>query len=74
MPALRQALASRGAHVREGDATTIDVFGVDAAAVGQVAHDTDVVLHELSSQTGSLEDAFLRATAGAEQYRTQSPR
>src|SRR6478735_1535564 len=24
MPALRQALASRGAHVREGDATTID--------------------------------------------------
>ena len=62
-------------HVREGDATTIDVFGVDAAAVGEVAHDTDVVLHELSSQTESLEE---RVPPGdrpeSEQYRTQSPR
>ncbi len=72
VPALRQALARRGLHVREVDANTIDVFGVDAAAVGQAAHDTGVVLHELSPQTGSLEDAFLRATAGTEQYRTQA--
>jgi ABC-2 type transport system ATP-binding protein len=71
MPALRQALAGRGVHVRETDATTIDVYGVDAPLVGQVAHETGIVLHELSPQIGSLEDAFLRATAGAEEYRTQ---
>lgn len=71
MPALRQTLAGRGVHVREVDATTIDVFGVDAPTVGQVAHEVGVVLHELSPQTGSLEDAFLRATAGTEQYRSQ---
>jgi hypothetical protein len=29
-----------------------------------------MVLHELSSQTGSLEDAFLKATAEAQEYRS----
>ena len=32
-----------------------------------------VVLHELSLQTGSLEDAFLRATAATQEYRSQGP-
>jgi hypothetical protein len=27
-----------------------------------------VTLHELSTQTGSLEDAFLKATAGVQEY------
>jgi len=71
LPALRDALARSGAHVREVDATTIEVFGVDSAFVGQIAADTAVVLHELSPQTGSLEDAFLRATATTQEYRSQ---
>jgi len=29
-----------------------------------------VVLHELSPQTGSLEDAFLKATADTQVYRS----
>jgi ABC-2 type transport system ATP-binding protein len=73
MPTLRNTLATSGAHVREIDATTIDVFGVSAAVVGQAAASAGVVLHELSPQTGSLEDAFLRATAQAQQYRSQAP-
>jgi ABC-2 type transport system ATP-binding protein len=75
MAVLRQALASgAGAHVRDVDATTADVFGVDAAFVGQAAADAGVVLHELSPQTGSLEDAFLRATAQTQEYRSQELR
>lgn len=68
---LRSRLAATGAHVRELDADGVDVFGVDAAHVGQVAADAGVVLHELSPQTGSLEDAFLRATAQTQEYRSQ---
>jgi ABC-2 type transport system ATP-binding protein len=72
MAQLRQALAGgAGAHVRDVDATTADVFGVDAAFVGQTAANAGVVLHELSPQTGSLEDAFLRATAPTQEYRSQ---
>ena len=33
-----------------------------------MAAQQQMVLHELSSQTGSLEDAFLKATAGAQEY------
>jgi ABC-2 type transport system ATP-binding protein len=71
---LRARLAAGGAHVRELDDTGVDVFGVDAAHVGQVAADAGVVLHELSPQTGSLEDAFLRATAPTQEYRSQEIR
>jgi ABC-2 type transport system ATP-binding protein len=72
MTVLRSALARGGnAHVRDVDPTTADVFGVDAPFVGQVAADAGVVLHELSRQTGSLEDAFLRATAQTQEYRSQ---
>jgi ABC-2 type transport system ATP-binding protein len=75
MAVLRDALArGGGAHVRDVDAATVDVFGVDAAFVGQAAADAAVVLHELSPQTGSLEDAFLRATASTQEYRSQEMR
>lgn len=74
MPVLRSALASGTAHVRDVDASTVDVFGVDAPFVGQAAANAGVVLHELSPQTGSLEDAFLRATAQTQEYRSQELR
>jgi ABC-2 type transport system ATP-binding protein len=50
-----------------------DIRGVEAAAVGQVAASNNIVLHELSTQLDSLEAAFLRATAGAQEYATTSP-
>ena len=31
------------------------------------------MLHELSPQSGSLEDAFLKATADAQEYRSARP-
>jgi hypothetical protein len=37
-----------------------------------MAAQRQVVLHELSPQTGSLEDAFLKATATAQEYRSAS--
>jgi ABC-2 type transport system ATP-binding protein len=66
--ALREALQSRGKEVSPVDETTIEVRGTTTPEVGELAAAHGVVLHELSSQTGSLEDAFLKATASAQEY------
>jgi ABC-2 type transport system ATP-binding protein len=50
-----------------------DVRGVSAAAVGEAAAAQQAVLHELSPQTGSLEDAFLAATGDAVDYHAGGP-
>ena len=38
------------------------VEGLDAAQVGELAHDERVVLHELAARGGSLEDVFFNLT------------
>ncbi len=58
------------ADVTSVDADTLHVRGLDCPAVGELAAAQGVVLHELSPQTGSLEDAFLKATAHAQEYRS----
>jgi ABC-2 type transport system ATP-binding protein len=65
---LTAALAQAGYAVRPVDAVTADVLGTTSEVVGQMAAARSVVLHELSPQTGSLEDAFLRATTGSVEY------
>ncbi len=57
-----------GGAVTAVDDTTLDIRDLDAAAIGEMAAQHGVVLHELSPQTGSLEDAFLSATADAVEY------
>ncbi|MCU1392601.1 MAG: putative transporter ATP-binding protein [Ilumatobacteraceae bacterium] len=51
----------------------IDVIGPTAAEIGELAARNNAILHELSPQQGSLEDAFLEATAGAQEYRSTVP-
>lgn len=65
---LVDALRAGGATVQAVDETTIEVHGPNAAEVGELAARYQVTLHELSQQTGSLEDAFLKATAGVQEY------
>lgn len=48
----------------------IEVFGMPIARVGELAASGGVVLHELSPQSSSLEDAFLKATADSQEYRS----
>ena len=68
--ALVDALRAGGAQVQPLDETTIEVRGPSAADVGELAARYQVTLHELSQQTGSLEDAFLKATAAVQEYQT----
>ncbi|MFD0883808.1 ATP-binding cassette domain-containing protein [Streptosporangium algeriense] len=46
------------------------VSGMEAAEVGRLAAQHAIELHELSPQTGSLEEAFLNVTQGASEYNT----
>ncbi len=66
---LAEALRARGQRVEYVDDTSISVHGIDAASVGELAAARGVTLHELSTHTASLEDAFIEATAAVQEYK-----
>ena len=65
--ALKILAAARGATMSEENGA-INFYGVTAAELGELGATAGVTFHELSPQTGSLEDAFLDATASSVQY------
>lgn len=68
LDALITAATQKGATVertREG----ADFSAITAKELGELAASNGLVLHELSPQTGSLEQAFLEATDTAVEYR-----
>ncbi|MEU6729319.1 ATP-binding cassette domain-containing protein [Nonomuraea wenchangensis] len=67
---LRALLEHEGAKVRaEGDA--LIVTGALSSAIGETCAANGIVLHELSLQRGSLEEAFMRLTGDAVDYHAQ---
>jgi ABC-2 type transport system ATP-binding protein len=73
LQALIEVLARSGAQVKASDdGASADVFGLTIEQVGDAAAAAQVTLHELSTQSESLEDAFLSATADAQEYRSSS--
>lgn len=68
---LLEALRAGGADVARVDETTADIRGVTAAQVGETAARLQVTLHELAPKTGSLEDAYIAATYGSEEFAAQ---
>ncbi len=67
-PELAEALQRAGAVVNFGQDWSLTVSGMDAARVGEFAAEAGIVLHELSPQEGSLEEAYLELTAAASDY------
>ena len=49
------------------------VYGAEAAAIGDLAFDAGIPLHELATTTASLEAAFMTATGDAEEYAGHRP-
>jgi ABC-2 type transport system ATP-binding protein len=70
---LAAVLTQAGATVAMIDSTTLEARGVECSQVGEMAGQLGIVLHELSPQTGSLEDAFLHATSADQVYRSANP-
>ena len=66
------ALRQTGATITDVGGSAIDVVGSTAAEIGELAARSGVVLHELAPQQGSLEEAFLEATASAQEYRSSA--
>jgi ABC-2 type transport system ATP-binding protein len=68
---LAELLHRDGASVDAGDGGALVVGGLDCAAVGRIAARHGIELHELTAREPSLEEAFIRLTAGAADHRAR---
>ena len=66
---LRTALADTGAQLSDQDNQLL-VSGTDSEKIGEIAAQEGIVLHELSPQQGSLEQAFMDITGDSVEYHT----
>lgn len=66
---LAELLARQGISSTSLAADQIEVDGATAAHIGELAAANGVVLHQLADHVGSLEDAFIEATAEVQDYR-----
>src|SRR6185295_1651617 len=69
---LAELLAHAGATIEAGDTDELLVSGVDCAAVGRTAAAHGIELHELTARQPSLEEAFMRLTAGAADHQART--
>jgi ABC-2 type transport system ATP-binding protein len=66
---LETALKAAGATVTRKDSTgELDVTGLDAPRIGDLALAAGIALHELTPQRGSLEEAFMELTRESVEY------
>ena len=66
---LRALVVTSGATTRVVDHGGIEVSGLSASEIGELAAGAGIALHELTPQQPSLEAAFLELTEGAVQFR-----
>lgn len=52
---------------------TLEIDGVEPERLGELAAQHQIVLHELSPQRASLEEAFMRMTADSVEYHAHAP-
>ncbi|MFC6019921.1 ABC transporter ATP-binding protein [Plantactinospora solaniradicis] len=63
---LRDVLAGAGVRADSGPDATLEVTGAPVETVGALVARSRVTVHEVSVQSASLEEAFMRLTGGAE--------
>ncbi|MEU0254437.1 ABC transporter ATP-binding protein, partial [Streptomyces sp. NPDC006184] len=67
---LTSALTGAGGHVMPEQDGALRVTGLPLPRISDLAHETDVRLWELSPHQASLEEAYMRMTQGAVDYRS----
>jgi ABC-2 type transport system ATP-binding protein len=67
---LREVVLGPGVAVRSDGPGLLEIEGLDAEQIGETAAKHEFVLHELSPQQASLEDAFMALTESEIEYRT----
>jgi ABC-2 type transport system ATP-binding protein len=69
---LSRRLSAAGAGVELEDDGSLSVSEMTAAEIGELALGIGAPLHELSPQTGSLEEAFMELTHDSVEYRGET--
>ncbi|MEU3185505.1 ATP-binding cassette domain-containing protein [Streptomyces sp. NPDC006923] len=69
---LKDVLHEAGFTTTETDEGVIEIDGASTEELGQLAADHQIVLHELSSQRASLEEAFMQMTLESVEYHAHS--
>ena len=70
---LIKAVTARGGVAGTGDDDVVEVRGMTAPEVGDVAFEQAIRLHELTTVRASLEEAFMELTASSVEYRAEAP-
>jgi ABC-2 type transport system ATP-binding protein len=70
---LKDALHEAGITAVDAGGGSVEIDGVAAERIGELAARHQLVLHELSPQRASLEEAFMRMTAETVEYHAHSP-
>ena len=68
---LQQLITAAGGHVTIGHDGALTVVGLAAPPIGELAAREGVVLHELTPQLASLEEAFIELTHDSVEYGAQ---
>ncbi|MEU5714290.1 ABC transporter ATP-binding protein [Streptomyces sp. NPDC020403] len=71
---LRDVLHGAGIVAADAGDGALEIDGAEPEPLGELAAGHGIVLHELSSQRASLEEAFMQMTAGAVEYHAHSER
>ncbi|WP_030899964.1 ABC transporter ATP-binding protein [Streptomyces sp. NRRL F-5126] len=65
---LREVLRDAGYTVTEAGSGALEIDGAETERLGELAAEHRIVLHELSAQRASLEEAFMQMTAESVEY------
>jgi ABC-2 type transport system ATP-binding protein len=71
---LAELLAAPDVAIVRSEAGLLEVSGVEAARIGDLAAQHAIAIHELTPQNASLEEAYMALTADAVEYRTEAVR
>ncbi|MFC6023511.1 ABC transporter ATP-binding protein [Plantactinospora solaniradicis] len=71
---MRDVLTAAGLQVRTAGDGALETYGAEAARIGELASEHRLTVHEVSAQGASLEEAFMRLTGDAVQYRAEGGR
>jgi ABC-2 type transport system ATP-binding protein len=66
---LREVLAAEGIQVTDSGDGALAAHGADPARIGELVAAHGVVVHEIAQRSASLEEAFVRMTGEAVEYR-----
>src|SRR5262249_48187521 len=67
---VRAPIAQTATHIKE-DGDKLTVSGMASEKIGEIAAANGAVLHELSPQRGSLEEAFIQLTGASVEYHAE---